>query len=165
MTKFLHKIALLESVAGGASNGKSWWSDHDSSKGDLMAHFKNTLDRVNVESIVNRVKDLESSREGYAISRAAGPEQDTLLERCAKAMLVARTTNLEVILMKIITKSKHPSDRILAAMANFSTDESMSSRFCAEDCLAQPVKDYMVAGGFWKPSEPPTASVAAIAGA
>ena len=52
-TAFVAKIAQLEAINGGADQGKSWW---EGAGDNLEPHFAKTLEKVNVQFIVDKTQ-------------------------------------------------------------------------------------------------------------
>ena len=82
------KINQLDAVAGGWDRGQYWWSS--AADADMVKHFEKTLEKVAVEQITNLSQAVLDACERYAITRAPGPEQDSMLQRAAAAQLKAR---------------------------------------------------------------------------
>ena len=160
---YIEKIVRLEAVAGGAPAGGTWW-ESCSTAAELEEHFKATLDKVNVQQICDLSRHLESAMEDYASKRAAGPVLDRNLERITSALLKARITNMEMVIMRTVGKSKHPVERITTVLSTFDTEEHAAGKATAANCIGEKVKGFLQARyGLLKDAVVPSAP--AIAGA
>ena len=140
---FLEKVKQMESIAGGGRDSASWWGEMKPGK-TIEEHFSATLEKVNVQPICDKYLMLTECIQAYAISRDESAEKDTLLARGGEALLRARVTQLECLIMKNVKKSRNPKARIETAMSNFDTeDHTVSRRINAAECLGPPVSEFL----------------------
>ena len=137
-------IKQMDAIAGGASNHKNWWDGYETST-DLVTHFKKTLAKIEVQQICNLSEKLLARCEDYCMKRQPGLGQDKVLEAAAAVQMRARITQLEVVVMKTVDKSRKPADRVATLLSNFDTEEHVTGtgRVSAGSVISKPVKAFL----------------------
>ena len=95
-----------------------------------------------MQQMCDKCQSVQEATEVYAIKRPGCDILDQNLERSAKAMLAARVTQLEMVLMRIVEKSKHPAARIASQCSCFDS-EDLFNKATAEQSLGIGVKTFL----------------------
>ena len=160
-------MQALEAVCGGAPHAKIWteaWRPL-SNEADLAEYFDETLGKVDVNQIVATYSDTVAAFEKYSISREDCPEKKALVDRTVKAIFQTRLTQLHCVLFKTAKKSKHPVDRLRAALSQFETEDFVDGRHAAYHSIGEPVRAWLQTKFGLLKEDPCSAVAAAIAGA
>ena len=141
---FERKIDVVVFIAGAAKEGKWWWEAFVETAGKtLRDHFDETADRIDDKQLMAKASALYEGLEVYIVSRRDSAAKTSILERAHQALLKANVCRLEVILFRIMKKSRKPGDRIKSAMASFSTEDRPGGRKDALGCLGPPVRAFL----------------------
>jgi len=138
---FVKTIMKMEAIAGGGAKGTHWCEGLGG--GDLMTHFEKTLDKVPTDQISDCSMQLLADREQYALKRITCDKQDELLARAATALLSARVTHLECVILRTAKKSRKPVQRLETLLSQFDTGDLDGGRVAAKDVLRPPVLKFL----------------------
>jgi len=150
----LQKTRKLSSIAGGAPDHKFWW-EGCSDPATLMATFDKTLALVQVDQICDLASDLTNAIERHVTMRADDASKQKTMDQAFRALLKARTTQLEIVIMKTVKKSKKPVERVRSTLSSFDTElQPDGTRKRADSVLGPTVLRYLteVLGVFAPPT-------------
>ena len=142
--EFGKHIANLNAINGGAAGGKHWTHNFTEKDGTLLDHFKSTLHTVNVEQLDHFVTTLKEAQLAFARERENCKEKDEVVTLCGDALLRARITQMEMVIMRTVMKSRTPVKRITNICADFNTeDHGIGRRVSATTSLSGPMLLYL----------------------
>ena len=134
-------------VLGPQFSGKPRFDQYSPANGTLMDHYDNTLAKVNVQQICDLNQVVRDKLEEYSTAREEGPEKKAIIAKTITALVAARVTQLEMVIMKLAKKSSRPKVRIESQIATFETENMFGdgTRFEAKANLGAPVIEWLAA--------------------